>query len=162
MGNLERTQKSHLGDSAGLRNRFGTREPSSDPEESPVPTPPSPLRSPLPAHPQQPLLSGWLQRRRPMPRPYPATPAAANLARDSTDADQSGFKWQWAWEGAFTQLPQGTEPAWGGGCCSGQAPHRHPSGIYRHRTDTNPPVQTSPAALETSCFSASRTTQGPK
>lgn len=47
-----------------------------------------------------------------MPQPYPATPAAANLARDSTDADQSGFKWQWAWEGAFTQLPQGTE---GGG-----------------------------------------------
>lgn len=41
--------------------------------------------------------------------------------------------------------------------------HQDLSGIYRH-TDafTIPPVQTSPAALETSCFSASRTTQEPE
>lgn len=41
-------------------------------------------------------------------------------------------------------------------------PHQHLSGIYRHRDAcTIPPVQTSLAALETSCFSASRTTQEP-
>lgn len=44
---------------------------------------------------------------------------------------------------------------------------RHPTStllvfIDTRITRTTPPVQTSPAALETSCFSASRTTQEPK
>ena len=42
----------------------------------------------------------------------------------------------------------------GGGAV--QAPHKHLSGVYTHITHTTPPVQTSLAALETSCFPASK------
>lgn len=106
---------------------------------------------------------GWLASRGQGHRLTRATLAAANLARDSADPDQRAS----GCGGLLSQLPHKSGGRWEAATGTPPAPpHMHTSTflvfIDTQITHTIPPVQTSPAALETSCFSASRTTQEPK
>lgn len=129
MGAPGETQKSHFGDSPRMGNPLKQGIPLQIPKRAVFhflfwQDPPL-LGKPTPAPP------GWLASRGQGHCLTRATLAAANLARDSADSDRDGLQVVVA---LFVK-PASSE-AWGlgGGCCTGQTPYQHLSGIYRHRS----------------------------
>ena len=107
----------------------------------------------LDAHPSPFWLAGWVPEAKAPEAVAVALPEQLLLQPnrlDSADPDRQA-------SGCGGFVMPALSQVWGhrgGGAV--QAPHKHLSGVYTHITHTTPPVQTSLAALETSCFPASK------